>query len=282
MAINKRLIPKDCSDAFLVKGYYDNDPVIKEALGRKLSDYYWENYYGIFPVKKEGAKEIFQMSITALLINIKTRRVYVDEDGVLIGTDNKPFSSTLTSYFMSIAKNSYKEWKRKLGDGTDKDPDRLPNSQTKRKSGISVPCEKFKKVEGEDRPRLFWFMNDKSTGIEVKMEVQKGRKIKQMPYISKDLHWWVGYGDKAKDLGSLYNDILYDDEEITTLTRVARSIAQMKCMCKEILTYSLYFGKSNNEIAFMKGYNTDTLKSKKHDCLEKLNSLVNVTSYKNY
>ena len=69
--------------------------------------------------------------------------------------------------------------------------------------------------------------------------------------------------------------MVYDDRQITKLTKIARCLSQMNCMCKHILTASLYLEKSNDEIAEIRGYkNTDVVKSKKHDCMEKLYSMV--------
>lgn len=273
--MNKRLIPKDCSDAYLVKGCYEKDPKIREALGERLSNYYFENYYRLFQIKLTDAEEVFQMSAKAILINIYTRRIYVNEDGELIGTKNKPFTSALTTYFMSIAKNMYNEWLRLHKDDTDKDPERLPNPSIGKRSGISVPYEIYVEDEKKESGRWFWYFNGKSTGIEVKNGELGSKLTKQMPYIGEDMHWWIGAGENATEIGALYNDMRYDDEEITRLTKIARCISQMTCMCKHILTYSLYLGMSNDEIAVIKGYkDSDTVKSKKHDCLKTLKSLV--------
>lgn len=275
MAINKRLIPKDCSDAFLVKGCYEKDPQIKEALGERLSDYYFDNYYRLFRVRLADAEEIFQMSAKAILVNIYTRRIYVNDDGELIGTKNKPFTSALTTYFMNIAKNMYHEWLRLHKDDTDKDPERLPTPSKGKRSGMSVPYEIYEEEENKRSGRWFWYFNGRSTGIEVKKGEPGSKLTKQMPYIGDDLHWWIGADDNATDIGALYNDMRYDDKEITQLTKIARCISQMTCMCKHILTYSLYLEKSNDEIAVIKGYkDSDTVKSKKHDCLKTLKSMV--------
>lgn len=274
----RKLIPDNPSDAFLVKGYYDNDPDIKEALGEILSKYYFNKYYGLFRVNKETAEEIFQMSAKALLVNIKTRRIYVNDDGELIGTDGQPFRGKLTTYFMSIAENMYKEMERgKRRNQNGKQPPKdIPEPPVTPWSGMSFPYEKYEREEGEKHGHWYWYINGKSTGIEVRDDEPESKLTKQMPYIGIDLHWWIGSGDKAKDLGSLFNDILYDDEQITTLSIIARRIVQMNCMCKQILTFSLFLGKSNDEIATIKGYKDSTVvKAKKHDCLEKLRNYAN-------
>ena len=66
----------------------------------------------------------------------------------------------------------------------------------------------------------------------------------------------------------------YYDEQITQLEKIARCLSQMTCMCKHVLTFSLFLGKSNTEIADIKGYDINTVKSKKHDCLKTLKYMV--------
>ena len=55
--------------------------------------------------------EICQESFIKLWENIENRKIYV-EDGALKGKGGLPFKSTLTTYFMGIAKLKYKEWTR--------------------------------------------------------------------------------------------------------------------------------------------------------------------------
>ena len=276
MAKNERLIPRNCSDALLVKGYYEDDPAIKEALGKKLSDYYFKNYYGVFQVKKEDAEEIFQMSVKAILANIKMRRIYVNDEGDLIGTNNEPFTSTLTTYFMSIAENMYQELLRIHKDDTDDDPETLVSPSKEKRSGMAVPYEKYVVIKslGAESGAWFWFVNGKSTGVKVE-RCKPGSKLTiQMPYIGKNLHWIIAEGDKEKDLGPVFNNWRYYDEQITQLEKIAHCLSQMTCMCKHVLTFSLFLGKSNTEIADIKGYDINTVKSKKHDCLKTLKYMV--------
>lgn len=264
-------------DAFLVKGYYDNTPGLGDALGVRISNYYFDNYYGLFQVNTEDAIEIFQMTAKALLINIRIRRIYVNNNGDLVGSDNKPFSSAFTTYFMGIAKKMYQELKRKRNDGTDDDPESLPDIPKIIRSGLSAPYEKYigYKSLGVENGAWFWFINGKSTNVKIERGNSKSKLTIQMPYIGDDMHWWIDTDEGEKELGALYNDILYDDKQITKLTRIAHCLSQMTCMCKHILTLDLYLGKSNDQIAAIKGYkDSNTVKSKKHDCLKTLKSMV--------
>lgn len=264
-------------DAFLVKGYYDNTPDLGDALGERISHYYYNNYYSLFHVSTEDAEEIFQMSSKAFLLNIHNERIYVNDDGVLIGANKKPFTSALTTYFMSIAENMHKEWERIKGPDTGSGSKDMPTLPDSKQSGMLIPYEKYMVTGTLDSQKSvrYWFINGKSTGVKVNKGKPGSRMRIPMPYIGEDMHWKVIDGDDEKDLGPLYNDICYDDEQLTQLTKIARILSQMTCMCKDILTLSLYLDKSNEEIADIKGYkNSDVVKSKKHDCLRKLQSLV--------
>ena len=268
-------------DAFLVKGYYDNTPGIGDALGERLTYYYYNNYYGLFQVNSEDADEIFQMTAKALLINIRIRRIYVNNEGILIGTNNRPFTSALTTYFMAIARNMYREVERmrRRGVGSDKDPDGFPDIAKVIQNGLSAPYEKYEKGKGGRPGRWFWYYEGKSTGIEVKSVDPNGILTKEMPYIGDDMHWWIGNDNNAKDIGVLYDDMLYDDKQITLFTKIARRITQMNSLCKHILTFSLYLEKSNDEIAKIKGYSqAHTVAVKKYECLVKLYNYISGVS----
>lgn len=273
LLISKRI------DAFLVKGYYDNTPGIGDALGERLSYYYYNNYYGLFQVNSEDADEIFQMTAKAFLINIRIRRIYVNDNGDLIGVNNKPFSSALTTYFMAIANNMHHELERmrRRGGGTGKDPDVFPDIAKVIQNGLLVPYEKyvgFKSLDIENGA-WYWFVNGKSTEVKVDRGKLGCKTTIKMPYIDKYLHWRIADGNQEKDLGPLYINMRYTDGQLDQLTKIARQLSQMTCMCKDILTLSLYFEKSNEEIVDIKGYkNSDVVKSKKHDCLKRLQSLV--------
>ncbi len=106
-----RLYAKTYSDVVYVDGMYKRDPVIERALYNHCKQYFDENYRAMFFVGDEHKMEIFQESFIKLWENIEQQKIYVD-DGVLKGKDGKPFTSTLTTYFMGIAKLKYKEWVR--------------------------------------------------------------------------------------------------------------------------------------------------------------------------
>ena len=256
-----------CVDALLIKGYYNNVEEMGNALHDRLKKYYEEKYYGVFQVQEEDADEIYQMAIKAFLINIRMRRIFVNEDDVLIGTNGMPFSGKLTTYFMSIADNMHSEWLRIKRKGGGKQlPKDLPESPDIPWSGYSFPYEK------EKDGILYWYINGKSTGVEVKVSGSNNTFFKQMPYIGADVHWWVGSGKEAKDLGSLYNEFLYDDKQISLLSSIARRIANMAHICKHLLTLTFYYRISDDEIIkIMPNFkNKNVLKTRRYKCLEQL------------
>ncbi|MBO5628492.1 MAG: sigma-70 family RNA polymerase sigma factor [Aeriscardovia sp.] len=113
-----RLYAKTNSDVAYVEGMYRRNPVMERALHKHCKQYFDENYRSVFFVGDEHKMEIFQESFIKLWENIEKRKIYV-ENGVLLGKGGKPFSSTLTTYFMGIAKLKYKEWARQHSFGTD-------------------------------------------------------------------------------------------------------------------------------------------------------------------
>lgn len=106
-----KLEPEQYSDVVYVEGVYCCVSQMERALHKLCRDYY-EKFFHKPEVGDEGRMDIFQSSLLALWENIRNRRIFV-EDGELKGKDGKPFSCTLTTYFMGIVNNKYLEWLRK-------------------------------------------------------------------------------------------------------------------------------------------------------------------------
>lgn len=118
-----RLNPKQYSDAIIVDGVFHRNHIhnwyddrrhcqrMGDALYALCREYFERNFHAVFFVDAVSAMDIFQNSLVTLLEKIDNRKIYV-EDGVLKGENGKPFTSTLTTYFMSIAILKYKEWVR--------------------------------------------------------------------------------------------------------------------------------------------------------------------------
>lgn len=107
MAIERK-ISGGLTDAAIVDGVYRHDRKMGNALFELCYNYFKENFRGVFIVNEDDEKDIFQNSLETLLRKIEERKIFV-EDGVLKGKNGKPFSSSLTTFFMGIAKLKYKE-----------------------------------------------------------------------------------------------------------------------------------------------------------------------------
>ena len=95
-------------DAIIVEGVYHRDQDMGYKLYEMCRDYYNKSR-GVFIVDEESKKDIFQNSLITLLEIINKKKIFV-ENGVLKGSNGKPLSCKLTTYFMGIAKLKYREW----------------------------------------------------------------------------------------------------------------------------------------------------------------------------
>ena len=99
------------NEARLVAGMADKKRSIEYELYAYCSDYFWDNYRGLFFADEHAAAEILQNAFIAFWENIERRKLYV-EDGIVMGKDNKPLRGSILTYFMSIARNKYLEYGR--------------------------------------------------------------------------------------------------------------------------------------------------------------------------
>ena len=98
-------------EAHLVAGVADEKRRAQYELYAYCSDYFWDNYRGVFFAGEEAAKEILQNTHIAFWENIERRKIYV-EDGIVMGKDKNPLNGSILTYFMSIARNKYMEYGR--------------------------------------------------------------------------------------------------------------------------------------------------------------------------
>lgn len=259
----KKTDPKYTAEEY-VEGVYRNDPQMGRELHALCRDYYKDYFIGVFNIDDESAKDIFQDSMVVLIINIMTRKIYV-EDGVLKGNKGEPFKSSLTTYFMGIAKNKYYEWKRKTHNEICIDGSKDIQEVNPVKDTCSIPYIQ----DG------FWCIDGKSTGVEVAVLDEGSDVEEKIPYIGKNLHWLIGKGDKPEDLGGIYDNNLYTDEEIKELVIMARRLANMADNCKHILTLFYYYEKDYDEIMkYMTSFNSRrALITAKSRCLERLRNM---------
>ena len=107
-----RLKPKTYSDMALVQGVYEHDRVIEQACYDHCRRYFDQNYRGLFIVGDEHKGEIFHETYLTFWQNIQNRKIFV-EDSKLKGKEGKEFTSSLTTYFMGIARLKFLEWNRR-------------------------------------------------------------------------------------------------------------------------------------------------------------------------
>ena len=96
-------------EARLVEGMADRRRRTQYELYAYCADYFWNNYRGVFFADDQVAAEILQNAFIAFWENIERRSIYV-EDGIVMGKDNKPLSSSILTYFMGIARYKYLEY----------------------------------------------------------------------------------------------------------------------------------------------------------------------------
>lgn len=126
---------KHCSDAVYIGGIQRGDSKMEYGLYQLCKKYYEDNFKR-FKLDDETKKDIFQSSLLALWENIRDRKLYVDDE-VLKGKGGTPFTSTLTTYFMGIVNNKYREWLRK-------NPKLLPIDEKKEKQSDS--CAEYNNI----------------------------------------------------------------------------------------------------------------------------------------
>lgn len=110
MAIIK-LFSRSYSDAEFVQGVRNNNQQIIRALCNHCKRYFDTNYKGVFFVDDFHKDDIFQETFVTFWEILSKGKLYV-EDGVMKGMGGKEISVQLTTYFMGIAKNKYREWVR--------------------------------------------------------------------------------------------------------------------------------------------------------------------------
>lgn len=99
-------------ESSLVLETYNKNRRAQNDLYKYCYNYFKKTYRSVFWVNDEdAANEIFQNSFIKLWENIENKKIY-SENGILMGGDNKPLKSCLSSYFMGIAKFKYLEFVR--------------------------------------------------------------------------------------------------------------------------------------------------------------------------
>lgn len=95
------------SDVEYVQGLLD-DPQVQYALYRHWVRYFNDHASAEFFHLEDHRLEIIHNAYEVLWMKVRAKKIYV-EDGILKGKNGEPFSSTLTTYMMSVAKRNNKE-----------------------------------------------------------------------------------------------------------------------------------------------------------------------------
>lgn len=109
-------------EARLVAGMYEGDRRAQSELYAYCSDYFWDNYRGVFFADEESAKKIFQTAFIALWEKIEQRKIYASE-GYVMGKNNKPLNGSILTYFMAVARLKNLELSRDKSDCVDLEPE---------------------------------------------------------------------------------------------------------------------------------------------------------------
>ncbi len=104
---------KTYSDVAYVEGVASHNQKMAYEMERHCRRYFNEHYKGVFFCGDDIRMEIFQDSFIKLWENIENGKLHV-KDGVLLGANDEPFKSSLTTYFMSIARLKYLEYTRSV------------------------------------------------------------------------------------------------------------------------------------------------------------------------
>ena len=100
--------PVQENEARLVAGMANKQRRIQNELYAYCSDYFWDNYRGVFFADDNAAAEILQNTFIAFWENIERKKIYV-EDGIVMGKDRKPLNGSILTYFMGMARYKYLE-----------------------------------------------------------------------------------------------------------------------------------------------------------------------------
>ena len=105
--------PQQETEARLVAGMYNKDRKIQSEMYSYCYEYFWANRRHMsFVDDDDTAMDIFQSTFVTFWEKIEQRKIYVSE-GRVMGNNGEPLTSSILTYFISIAKNKYKEWARK-------------------------------------------------------------------------------------------------------------------------------------------------------------------------
>lgn len=128
---------KHQKEAFLIAGMKENHSTQYE-LYAYCRNYYRTHYKGVFFIEDSWAvEEIFQNSLIKLWEDIENGKIYAEGD-VVMGRDGKPFTGSILTYFMSIARFKYMEWVRENPTYADPEVEQIHEIQKKDKIAYDI------------------------------------------------------------------------------------------------------------------------------------------------
>lgn len=128
---------KHQKEAFLIAGMKENYST-QYKLYAYCRNYYRTHYKGVFFIEDSWAvEEIFQNSLIKLWEDIENGKIYAEGD-VVMGKDGKPFTGSILTYFMSIARFKYMEWVRENPTYADPEVEQIHEIQKKDKIAYDI------------------------------------------------------------------------------------------------------------------------------------------------
>lgn len=109
--IQTGITPLQAKEARLVEGMMEQGRPTQYEFYAYCADYFWNSYHGVFFADEVVAAEILQNAFIVLWEKIENRKIYVHEDRIM-GCDGQPLKSSILTFFMSIARNKYREYVR--------------------------------------------------------------------------------------------------------------------------------------------------------------------------
>lgn len=114
-SIVRKRTKEEYSDAEYLLGLANNNVSIQNTLYKNWRKYFDDNYRSLFFGIDDSKTEIIQNTYLELWNKVRLKRIYVI-DGVVIGSNGKPFTAKLMTYMMSIALIQHKEMVRKANE----------------------------------------------------------------------------------------------------------------------------------------------------------------------
>ena len=98
------------TDIEFMEGMLAKDPRMEQAFYLHCRNYFYDHCHAVFFTSDADSSDIFQNTFISVWQNIERGKIYV-ADGRIMG-NGAPLNCSLTTYFMSVARNKYLEFVR--------------------------------------------------------------------------------------------------------------------------------------------------------------------------